>query len=464
MNPSLLLRTVFALLLTTLTACTSTPVVTDIEKSPVDKTATAIEKKLTKMTHIADNPGSEIWLQHAEHYDNGKGFMQWVFNSDMGMASNRDFVLGCIINSLFAEKATAIIERANNLGIDITIDRTQDNMQRLTLSGISEKQTTLAEELLKQFIDLTFSEEEFLQHMEKFRQWIAGEALDAPSTQAFRAAQRATAPLDWSNRKILMISQTVNVNQVRDYHQALLRTSFLRVYAFGHYQPNSLVKLLSAVESQIDERDPDELYIAETQIPESGEVLNLKSSVEHADVALLDLRLYPQASLQKQAAYSLLGTLMNNVAQDQLRTEKQLGHLVDSANDTYGEIPSLGLVVQSSDNDLEQINARLSAFLQDFSDLLADTSDESIHQLREDSVQQLTQKPENFEAEAHRQLDDFYLNNTAFDSHDKLIAAYKALNKEALVEAYREWLTEASPRMLIQVRGDNFGDSDFAEP
>src|SRR5690606_31116619 len=117
-----------------------------------------------------------------------------------------------------------------------------------------------------------------------------------------------------------------------------------------------------------------------------------------------------------------------------------------------------------SDNDLEQINAHLNTFLQDFSDHLAAIPEETISQLREAAVQKLTQKPKDFETEAYRQLSDFTTNNTAFDTRKKLIAAFNALEKVTLVETYREWLAEESPRILIQMRGNNFSDSDFAEP
>ncbi len=422
-----------------------------------------VEPTLTEMTQVMDTPGAEAWLMHAEYHQGEKGYFHLVFNSDLGLQSVEHFVLGSLLNGIYTEHNIGLIDRAGRASINVNIDRSAGNMQNLTISGPTGKHDVILKRLAESFVGLEFKQDEFDKELSNFQDWIEGRSKDLPYQQLFRYRENLIADIPWTDADILAASKAISAEDLQRYHRQLMRTASLRAYTFGNYRQEQIAEMVQEFEGRLGEnRSPGEVHVVDYIEPEAGQELSLSKDIEHTDAALLDSFILPRPSKETQAQLLLLNGLFGNAFYTELRTQQQLGYVVGSSPFGIEEYPEFGLFVQSSSADLAEIKAAMDEFRLGYLDQLEAVDPNQVEQLKQSVIAQFTQKPNDFPTEATRYINDFYRNNTAFDTRDRVLAGLEAANKEDLVSLYRELLLgDDNARLLIQLRGTAFTDSDF---
>lgn len=419
---------------------------------------------LEEMTLVVDEPGAEAWLMHAEYHPGDKGYLRLVLNHDLGHRSVQDFVLGALLNGLFEEANTSLIDRAGRAGINIGINRSGENMQDVTLSGPSANHPLILSRLSDSFVNLSFTDDDFDKAKDRFRRWIDGQRRDAPYLQLFRHLERLNTEFPWRDEQILAAADQVSPEQLRAFHREVMHRSLVRVYAFGNYAPEVITTMVRDFEARLGaERDPSPVLVQRYRTPAPEQWVRFTEDVEHTDVALLDAYILPEQSIETLAQLHLINGLFRNAFFTELRTRQQLGYVVSSSPASFDEYPQFLLFVQSADRPLGDLKTSMDEFRVAYLDELSASEPEAIEQLRQSVVAQFTQRPNDFYAEATRQLGDFYRNNRAFDTRDRLLAGFNAANKDDLVTLYEALMLgeEATSRLQIQLRGSEFLDTDF---
>ncbi|MDQ2077063.1 insulinase family protein [Marinimicrobium sp. ABcell2] len=418
---------------------------------------------LMDMTLVVDEPGAEAWLMHAEHHPGDKGFMRLVLNHDLGHRSVEDFVLGGLLNGLLEETNTSLIDRAGRAGINIGISRSGENMQDLTLSGPSANHQLLLARLSESFVNLEFTEDDFDKARDRYRRWVDGQRRDAPYLQLFRHMERLNTEFPWREDDILAAAARVTPEQLREYHREVKQRALLRVYAFGNYAPEVLSTMVLDFEAKLGEnRNPAPVNVQHHRTPKPEQWVGFKEDVEHTDVALLDAYILPRQSIETLAQLHLLNGLFRNAFFTELRTNQQLGYVVSSSPASIDHHPQFLLFVQSADRPLADIKNSMDEFRVAYLEELSAVEPAAIEQLRHSVVAQFTQRPNDFYAEATRQLGDFYLNNREFDTRDRLLDGLNSATKDDLVALYQELLLgESASRLQIQLRGTSFLETEF---
>lgn len=425
----------------------------------------AVEHSIQRFTQLIGEPGLDVWFRHAEHHQDGKGYLHFVWNSDLGIQSAEHFALGALLNGLLGEQSMSLTDRAGRAGINIGFERSDSNMQNLTLHGPVGNHKTLVNELMGGVAELNFTEAEFNRQRDRLQESLSGEKTDAPMHQLYRWLDRRTQRFEWDVDAILKASRDLTPDDLRAYYRQWREQVTLRLYAYGHYQPEQIRAMASSAEEALGlNRQPGPIYVTETETPQAGEHWSVERTVEHSDVGWMRAYVAPSEEIEPFAELLLLNMLINNPMYTQLRTEEQWGYVVNAGVTRLGEKPALVLLVQSSEKTLPAIQARVEKFLADHEPTLAELNEAQLNPLRESLVAQLTQQPNDFAQEASRYRGDFHRNNTDFDTRDRLIEALRAVTPEQVKQAYERWvLGEGSGILTLQAKGTGFAEGDFAE-
>lgn len=425
--------------------------------------AEEVEHSLEEMTQLVSEPGVEAWFQHAEHHRDGRALAHFVFNTDLGIASDEHYVMGLLLNHLLQETNTSLVDRAARAGVDIRFGRSRSNMQTLTVSGPAENHPALIEQLLDSVAGLEIRARDLDRARERLRERIAGEANDAPMRQLSRMLERRTHAFDWDADRLLAASEQVTAEQLEDYHRQLRTTSRVRLYAYGHYRPEQVQAMAYQAHDSLGEsRNPGSLVLDPIQVPEPGETWGWQEAIDHSDVGWMEVHLVQEPSIEALAELLLLNSLIGNPFYDQLRTQEQWGYAVGANATRIGEHAALLFLVQSSERNLTDIAERVAQFREEYLPLLEEVASDEVEQLRRSLLAQLTQTPNDFYTEANRYLQDFYRNNTDFDTRDRLIAALEQVTRQDLIERYRSLMeSEGQRRIILQVKGSAFADDAF---
>lgn len=427
--------------------------------------AEAIEHSVQTFTQLIAEPGLDVWFRHAEYHQDGKGYLHFVWNSDLGIQSAKHFALGAIMNGLLGEQNMSLADRAGRAGIDISFDRSDSNMQNLTLHGPVGNHDDLVNELMGSVAQLSFTEAEFERQRDRLQEWLSGEATDAPMHQLYRWLDRRTQRFAWDVPAILEASEQITPEDLRAYYRQWRDEVTLRLYAYGHYRPEQVRAMARNAEQALGpDRHPGPLYVTETDTPEAGQHWSVERTIEHNDVGWMRAYVAPSAEMEPFASLLLLNMLINNPLYTQLRTEEQWGYVVNAGVTRLGSQPALVMLVQSSEKTLPAIQERVEQFLVEYEPILSELDEVQLNPLRESLVAQLTQKPNDFAQEASRYRGDFHRNNTDFDTRERLVEALKVVTPEQVKQAFEQWvLGEGSGVITLQAKGTGFAEEDFAQ-
>ena len=171
------------------------------------------------------------------------------------------------------------------------------------------------------------------------------------------------------------------------------------------------------------------------------------TELEHHDTAVLRYYQGRDNSQRERIVLSFLGQMIQQGYYDELRTEQQLGYVVQASYNELDLMPGLVFTVQSPTADGNEIEAATDRFLPAFRDTLAEKTAADFDKLKQATLDQLSLPPANFGEQVALFWKDLRLGELAFDSRQQAIAAVNAVTIEDVREAYEAVVFE-SPRVL----------------
>ncbi|WP_024460172.1 insulinase family protein [Marinimicrobium sp. LS-A18] len=423
-----------------------------------DASEDEVEHDIQAFTQLVDEPALDVWFRHATHHQNGQGYLHYVWNTDLGVTDARHFVLGCLLNGLLIHQNSHVASRAGREGIHVAFDRSDSNMQNLTIHGPVKGHPELVAELMENFSTMEFNKDQLDQQRDNLARWLRSEAKNAPGQQTMRWLGRTMQAFDWDIDAFLTENESITVEDVRAYYQQVKETSTLRLYAFGHYLPEQVEAMARQSEAALGpDRRPGPIHVTETINFGQEDAFDIHRDVDHTDVAWLrawipgvpeDKRTTASASLK------LLGILSHQPFFIQLRTEEQWGYWVQTGDTWAQNYPAFIALVQSSERSLPDIENRVERFMREFDETLQAVKPAEFEQMKSGLLQQFRQPPNDFISEASRYRHDFYRNDGNFNTHLEMADLIESTSLEKVQEDYRRWiLGDGSGWITLQAQG-----------
>lgn len=428
-----------------------------------DKSAPLVESKYLRPHQVISAAGVEAFLQHAEYYREDKGQIFLEINSLYGVKNPKNAVLADLLTEIYKKQNTSLMDRAHNASLGIAISLSGANSTAITLSGYTTKHPLLLEELLKNFAKLEFVQSEFDEALATYKQERANKTKDHVYRQMYGQLGRLTNKLQWTDKEYLDAAQTISLKDVVAYYKLVKNDPLIRLLFVGNYSEETVQQMSqSAVHILPGKRLPKDRVIAQYSAPSNGKVLEFRDSVNLADNGLMMAWFKDKKSDDEQAALVVLNAFLDKAFFAQLRTQDQLGYVVQSMPYPVDDVPGYLMMVQSSNTDLAKIKARIDKFRQDYLAEVKLIDPVSIDATKQAMIANIMQKPTDFYKEAGRYVGEFWQAKYAFDGRDRHLTALKMLTKDDLIKIYEDLLlNDKSSGMLLQTRGANFKDASF---
>ena len=373
-------------------------------------------------------------------------------------------MLANLVNDIYKKQNTTLLDRAHNASLELALDLSSSNSQSILISGYTTKHSLLLDELLNSFAKLEFSQAIFEEALVSFKEELANNSKNHVFRQLFGHVARLTHAQQWTDQELLAAAAKVNLKDVVGYYKAIKSDPLIRMLAAGNYSEEAVKQMAdSATKIFPGKRLPNTRATEQFSPPATGKLVEFKESLDLADSAVLQAWFRASKSDDEQAQLSVLNAFLDKAFFMQLRTNEQLGYVVQSLPYAVDEIPGYLMVVQSSNSDLIKIKSRIDKFRSEYLAELKATDPAKIEETKQAIIANITQKPTDFYKEMDRYTKEFWRAKYAFDARDRQLAALKKVTKEDLINIYEKLLlNDKSARMLLQVRGTNFKDSAFA--
>lgn len=428
-----------------------------------DKAAPIVESKYVRPHEVVSKAGIEVYLQHAQYYREDKGQILLEINSGVGLKSPKNAVLADLLTEIFKKQNTSLMDRAYNASLGLNISLSGTNSIAFSVTGYTTKHPLLVEELLASFSKLEFIPSEFDEALTSYKQKMANKSKDHVYRQMYAQMGRLTNKIQWTDKEYLDAAQTVTLKDVIAYYKTVKADSLLRMFAVGNYSEDA-IKQMAASASKIlpSKRLPKDRTVPQYALPATGKLVEFKDSVNLADNGFLVGRFRDHKSDDEYAQLVVLNAFLDKAFFAQLRTQDQLGYVVQSMPYVVDDVPGYIMLVQSSNSDLVKIKSRLDKFRNDYVAELKDMDPANIETTKQALIANVMQKPTDFYKEASLYINEFINAKYAFDWRDRHLTALKMVTKDDLVKIYNDFLmNEKSAGIMVQLRGTNFKDAPF---
>lgn len=429
-----------------------------------DKLAPIVENKYLKPHQVVSEAGVEAFVQHPEFYREDKGQLSVEINSGLGIKNPKNIVLANLLSEIYKKQNTSLMDRAHNASLGIVTSVGGPNSQSLFVSGYTTKHQVLVDELLANFVKLEFTQAEFNEALETYKQGLANNNKNHVFRQLYGHLGRLTNKVQWRDKDLLLTAEKVTLQDVIAYYKAVKRDPLIRILAVGNYSEESVKHMaLSAAKILPGKRLPSARVVSQYTTPADGKTIELKESLELADSAVMQVWFREKKSDDEQAQLVVLNAFLDKAFFTQLRTNEQLGYVVQSMPYAVDDTPGYAMLVQSSNSDVTKIKARMDKFRADYLAELKAIDPAKIEATKQAMIANIMQKPTDFYKEASVYAGEFWHAKYNFDGRDRHLNAIKMVTKEDLIKMYENLLlNDKSSGMLLQIRGTNFKDASFA--
>ena len=290
----------------------------------------------------------------------------------------------------------------------------------LSFSGWRDGQTPLIEQAIDQLKTAEISDSTF----ERVRYQLQREWRNAPQSslpgQASRTLGEALLAPQWSTTELLAASQRLERSHLENFRKRFLGGLYVDAMAVGNLDADLAREQADIMRNKLRPcltRD-DIPKLTPQAVSETPSVLRPHSTREES----LVLR-YLQARNQtakEQAVTSVIAQWLETPFYQKLRTEEQLGYIVNAGYSPLLEAPGIALLVQSPDVDSETVAEHMDTFLDDASQQLEQLDDETLAPYRQAVHDRLKQRDTSLSGMASRYWQATALDEIRFDRREEL--------------------------------------------
>ncbi len=397
----------------------------------------------------------QVWHQTEQRFGQPKANLYFSLRSNAANDSARNSMLTELYVRAVKDAMSTYYYPAYLAGLDYQIYRHSRGLS-VRISGYSAKQSRLLEKVIVEMMELKLDQKRFDLFVENTRQDLENSLKGRPSAVVINGVYDVLLSSSWSNHEKLEALKGITLSALQGHMEKLLDAPQLLVLSLGNVsQAQSLQAgaLVGRLLSGQDQSKP----VARARVRKlpAGQWMLRDSPAIPDDAAMALVYQGKTSGMDEQAATQLLGSLIHTPYYQALRTEAQLGYIVQAFAFNILDTPALGFVVQSNNHPVSDIVKRSREFITRYIDTLAELPDETFIATREGLIAQLTEEDKKLGDVAARYWAELDRQAYDFDTRERLVAAIEKLDKSSLVAYLSQLITDNEAATLLSY---SYGD------
>ncbi len=367
---------------------------------------------------------SELWLNTNRQFVLPKGRSMVLMESALAGEDAASLAKTKMWLSMVRDQLNEVAYPAQLAGLDYGLSANWRGIE-ISLGGFSQKQAELLAAVLTVLKAPEWDEARFDRLKRKRMRGYENSRRQSPYQQLLADLPRMLQ----SERPLLddMAAATASLSmaEVALHAEKVLKDFRYRLMLEGNFDRDEALAMAALTAEVLPEA-------GQSQPPEQG-VANLSSgqrlipvAAEHSDSALLAYVQAPRDGKDYRVALGLAGQMMSADFYYQLRTQKQLGYVVNAGVYPMRAVGGLFFMVQSPVADAAALQAEVNSYLERW--LAGGVTEADFESHRDTLIAKLQQQPENLWEAAGRHWQDLLEGYTAFDSREQLLAALRDLS------------------------------------
>jgi len=340
-----------------------------------------------------------------------------------GLMSLEDSTTAAVYTMLVQDDLNALAYPALLAGVNYQIASPPKGF-RVSIGGYEDKQLVLLDEVLRRLITLDIDPDRFVTLQNEMLKGLRNAAKNRPFQQAYGRIQDELVNAAWTPEAQIPVVEAMTPASVTAWRDKVFSEVSLQALIHGNVQDEKADALLGLVQQHVALTS---VAASEPQVAVVSGENQRDLAIDHADAVMA---LYVQndaATLEDRAMSALFTHLIAPKYFSSLRTDQQLGYVVNAANTVLYEQGGVTFLVQSPVVGPAEIKARTLAFLDAQAERFETMSKEEFGANKGGLITSITQRDKNLAQRASRYWLDLDRGITTFDGRQRLAKAVSAL-------------------------------------
>ena len=312
----------------------------------------------------------------------------------------------------------------------------------LHVLGYNDKLPLFLETVLQQMQQLDIHEDAFDKSKELLEEGLNNADRENPSRLTFTAARKALYPLDFESEKQLEALHALTVTDLQDWSKRLFDNISITTLIYGNMESKTASSISTTLSKLVSGPDNNSVTHLPRVIKDSPQFSTCSTRYEKDDSALLVFSQGTQRDHKTRAVYQVMASIISLPFYAQLRTKEQLGYIVGAQFTEQDNFPGLLLTIQSPTTLPEQLDERVTAFLNQFQRKVDELTDDVLQEHKDGIVAGLTEPSPNLYSAGDDFWTDIDDNYPEFDQRDHLIKATRAITVKDIQTLYSQILKQ----------------------
>lgn len=398
-----------------------------------------------KPQRLKNSADMALWLHTDDEYELPKGRVHLLLETPVAANSAEALAQSQLWLKMVKDELNEVTYPAALAGLDYAISASWRGIE-LSIGGYNEKQSALLENVLAVLRAPNWDASRFARIKAQRLRQLENARKNAPYRQLVAELPRILAAPSAGLDEIEAATRLQTLAAVKAAAAQTLAGVRYKVMLHGNYDSADAERVAAVLASALAPTQKLPRPEQRLMILAPGQHLQ-KLPIEHDDAAVL---LYVQAPEQSQRARVAMGVTAQILSAEfyhQLRTEKQLGYVVNASVYPQRDVAGLFFLVQSPVVDSAVAEREMTGFIDRW--LAAGVSEETFQQHRKTLIKKLRERPDNLWQAADRQWNELLEGHTDFDSREQLVTALSALEYAQWWRIVESSLQAAQRRSLL---------------
>lgn len=405
---------------------------------------------------VETDTGVSLWWRDDNHFDIPKGSAYALLTSPAVAESAESLALSKLWVSMVEDQLNERTYAARLAGLSYNLSTSWRGLV-LTVSGFDDKQTLLAREVLQALIEPEWRATRFERLRARYLRALQNTREKAPYKQVMAELPRVLRSDQMDLDAMIAATQAATLPAIKAHAKRVLTAMNYQLLVDGNYSRDQ-AEDFAAVLAEVMPK-PAQQVTAQQQIRalEPGVDLRREVASSHQDAAIASYVQAPGLGKRDRVALGVVAQMMSADFYYQLRTQKQLGYVVNAGVYPQRDIGGLIFLVQSPVMDAAGLQREVNDYLQRW--LKDGVSEADYQQHKATLLAKLRESPKNLSEASERHWQDLLDGYTDFDSREQLIAALHDLSYQDWWQRVQATLAPSQRRMLTVYHPGQWADA-----
>ena len=414
---------------------------------------------------VFSSDGVQAYLSHTQNFSGKESMLQIGLISELPIKNLENYMASGLLTVMFIQKNRRFYQRAYKRGI--ALDPSPDDQGNMIFRfyGRSSKQIQYAKQLIQKYSEFVPDERTFKNATKIVRDYYEGfdeqDISDQLDWYTDNAIKRP--PNIYSKKQILDALEKLNLADIENFQGTLNRSIFLDIYGHGLFSPEEFSLFASESRDILGGTSTtDPWHLDDNFQVKTGTSKMKKVSIPRDGIGMVDISIYPEKSLKVFSQFRIINKLLAPTFFNSLRTDQQVGYVVNSYESRIREYPAISMVIISDNTDLQSLKEKIINFQYGFAIALENISEKTIEGTKKAILDDMNQKPENIYVESGGYVYDWQRGNYLFDTQEQVKKYIANTTKQDLVDLNNSMTFDGKLMNInVQLRGEDFSSSDF---